>query len=312
MTPLALAVDIGGTKIAAALVDGEGRLAERRRVPTPASEGGEAIMAAVAAVSAPLLAAGGSRVVACGIGTAGVVDGRGRVASATDLLTGWAGTDVKGVAERTLGLPAVVMNDCHAAGAGESRLGAARDAETALVVAVGTGIGGALCRSGAPVTGRTGTAGSIGHVPAPPPPALPHGPAPAPRRCSCGATDHVEAYASGPAVERAYREAAGRALPLAEIGRRAAAGDADAERVIGDAATLLGRVLAGAANLLDPDVIVIAGGVSLLGPPLLAPLASAFRAEALPGPRDIPVRAAALGGDAVLVGAGTHALARGR
>ncbi len=299
-SPLVVAVDIGGTKIAAGLVDAEGRLYEQRRTATPAADGGEAIMAAVLGCARPLRDLGGDRVVACGIATAGVVDPAGRVAGATDLLTGWAGTDVRGIAERGLGLPAQVVNDCHAAGTAEARVGAARGAGTGLVVAVGTGIGGALVADGVTVTGRSGTAGAFGHVPAPM--------VAAGRRCSCGAFDHVEAHASGPAIERSYREATGRALGLREIASLARSGQPQARQVISAAAGLLGRVLGGAANLLDPDVIVLAGGVSRLGSLLLSPLRRAFRAEALTSVRGVPIREAVLGEKAGLVGAGLTAL----
>jgi glucokinase len=298
-TPLVVAVDIGGTKIAVGLVDAEGRLHEQRRTATPAAEGGEAIMAAVLGCARPLRDLGGDRVVACGIATAGVVDQAGRIAGATDLLKGWAGTDVRGIAERALGLPVTVVNDCHAAGTAEARIGAARGARTGLVVAVGTGIGGALVADGATVTGRSGTAGAIGHMPA----AVVAG-----RRCSCGAFDHVEAHASGPAIERSYREVTGRVLELREIASLARSGQPQARHVITAAASLLGRVLGGAANLLDPDVIVVAGGVSRLGSLLLSPMRRSFRADALVGVRGVPIREAVLGERAGLVGAGLSAL----
>ncbi|MFC4122480.1 ROK family protein [Nonomuraea zeae] len=285
MTPLALAIDIGGTKIAAGLVAADGTLAGRRRTATPP---GPSILRTAFELARPLAA----HAVACGIGTAGTVDPLGRIASATDLLTGWAGTDVKGEAERALRLPAVVLNDCHAAGAAEARVGAARDTRTALIVAIGTGIGGAVCTEGRVRTGVTGTAGSIGHLPAP---------ASTGARCSCGALDHIEAHASGPAIERAYLKETGQALPLAEIGRLGS-------HVIADAAALMGRVLAGAANLIDPDAIVIAGGVSMLGSVLLGPMEAAYRAETLPGPSAAPLLQATLGEDAGLVGAGLEAL----
>ncbi|SEG96584.1 glucokinase [Nonomuraea solani] len=299
-TPLALAVDIGGTKIAVGLVAADGTLHERRRTVTPA---GPSILPAVFELARPLV----GRAMACGIGTAGTVGPLGRIASATDLLTGWAGTDVKGAAESALGLPTAVLNDCHAAGAAEARVGAARDARTALVVAIGTGIGGAVCVEGRVLTGASGTAGAIGHLPAPTDAGV---------RCSCGALDHIEAHASGPAIERAYLHTTGRALTLTEIGRLASQATASiaatshetAARVIAEAAVLMGRVLAGAANLIDPGAIVIAGGVSMLGPALLRPMEAAFRAETLPGPSAVPLLPARLGADAGLVGAGLEAL----
>jgi glucokinase len=124
--------------------------------------------------------------------------------------------------------------------------------------------------------GRTGTAGSLGHAPAP---------SSSGRLCSCGARDHLEALASGPAIEDAYKSQTGKSLGLKAIGALADNGNQCAQEVLSAAGSMVGRVLAGVANVIDPDVIVIGGGVSNLGALLLDPIERAYRIEALPVPR---------------------------
>ena len=224
-----LAVDIGGTKILAGLVGPDGAASAMRQVPTPAQEGPEAIIAAVLGLCRGILAQAPG-VSACGVGTAGVVGRDGAITSATDLLKDWAGTPLGERLQVELGLPVTVLNDVHATGFCEARIGAAAGAASALVVAVGTGIGGSLVLDGRLVPGRNGIAGSVGHVPSP----LRQG-----RRCSCGALDHVEAYASGPAMEAEYTRRTGKVMDL----RRIAAltqGDEVARAVIGEGAAALG------------------------------------------------------------------------
>ncbi len=190
-----------------------------------------------------------------------------------------------------------MLNDVHATGLCEALLGAARGHGSALVVAVGTGIGGAIVRNGMVEQGAHGIAGAIGHLPAP----LRQG-----RICSCGVLDHVEAYASGPALEAEYRRRTGRPLGLRAI---AAAGEAEARAVIAEGAAALGAVIGGANNLVDTSVIVIGGGVAGIGEAFLAPLRAGIAAEALGATRAVPVVPARFGARACLVGAGLLALA---
>lgn len=282
-----LGVDIGGTKTAVGLVGADGTVLARHVAETPAKEGPAAIVDAVVAVAA------GMPAVACGVGTAGTVDDHGRITASTDSLAAWEGTDLRSVLATRLGLPVVVVNDVHAMAVGETVHGAAAGARDAFVVAIGTGIGGALVCDGVVRHGRTGMAGSIGHVPALVPPDLPAEPVP---RCPCGALGHLEAYASGPAI-------AGGA-PLERLAER---GDAATLRAIHRAGLILGHTLGAYVTLLDPDVLVLGGGVTGLGALLLEPAERALRAQARPGPAAVPLRTAALGTDGVLVGAATLA-----
>lgn len=185
-----LGVDVGGTKTAAAVVDACGRVLLSSVVATPARLGGAAVLEAAGAGAALTLErarAEGLRPEACGAGVAGVIGPDGVVTSATEALPGWAGVDVRSGLAAATGLPVRVVNDVHALALGEARFGAAADARSVLVVAVGTGVGGAFVHDRRLVAGRSGTAGSIGHTPV----AGREG-----RRCPCGAEDHLEAYAS--------------------------------------------------------------------------------------------------------------------
>ena len=297
---LALGIDIGGTKVAAGLVDQRGRLHHHLQVPTPAQEGPDAILSAALMAARAVLSATDTPVRSCGVATAGTVDRMGQILTATALLRDWAGADVGVYLRNALDLPVTVRNDVHAAGLAEAQVGAARGARTALMMAIGTGIGGAIVVNGAIANGRTGSAGSLGHLPAP---------SCTGRLCSCGAPDHLEALASGPAIEDAYQSRTGRRLGLRAIGALASEGNQFARDVLTDAGIMVGRVLAGAANAIDPDVIVIGGGVSNLGALLMDPITRAYRREALPGPATCRIEIAALGPHSGLVGAALDAIA---
>ncbi len=299
MSAAALGLDIGGTKIAAGIVESGGRVLQAERIPCPSREGPEAVLVAAAGLGARLLdwaAARQIEVAHCGAGAAGVIDRQGRVTFATDAILGWQGTRLAEELERRLGLPVRAANDVHALALGESRFGAARGWRTVLCVAVGTGIGGAVVYDGEVVAGATGTAGELGHVPA----VVREG-----RRCACGVKDHVEAYSSGPAIAQRYAELAGidGVWGLDVVAERAEAGDRLAAAVLRDAGAILGTALGGILNLVDPEVLVLGGGVVLAGERFLAPLEEAMRAQALPGPRRVTVRPARFQEHSGVVGA---------
>lgn len=286
-------VDIGGTKIAVAAVDESGRVHERRQAPTPAREGAAAILDEVARLVRGIPLPAGAVVDACGVGSAGAFDPSGRVVHSTAHLAGWLGAEVADELGARLGSPVVVVNDVHAAAFGEYWHGDVGEDESLLVVAVGTGIGGAHIARGRVTRGCLGLAGSVGHVRVP---GAPH------RRCSCGGDDHIESYASGPGIEQSYAEASGRHAPLVEIGRRAGDGDPVAARVISTAAAQLGESLAGAVVVLNPARVVLAGGAANLAELFLAPFAAALRAELSPPFSGLRVGMARRG-DAAIIGA---------
>ncbi len=293
MGELVLGIDIGGTKTAVGAVDGDGRVHAARVAPTPARYGAAAILDTAATLADEVRHAVRRPVVAVGVGAPGVVDARrGVVVSATELLRGWAGTPVADLLAARLDLPVAVDNDVRAAGLGEARHGAGRAAGLALVVAVGTGIGGALVRAGVLLPGASGVAGHLGHIVVPGAGA---------EVCSCGRRDHLESVAAGPAILRAAQRAGLAVDSTAQVVALAAT-DARAASVVAEAASVLGRALGGLVNVLDPDIVVLAGGVAEAGAVWWQPLREAFTGQLLPpaAPALVP---ASLGTQAGVVGA---------
>lgn len=293
-----LGVDIGGTKTAAAVVAPDGQTIGLTQVPTPAIHGPAAVIDTALHAARTALSQCRSPVIGCGVGTAGVVGADGLITHATSALPGWVGTNLAAAFGRSLSIPVVVLNDVHAAAVGEGLHGAAAGFDPALVVAVGTGIGGGILHNGELVVGASGSAGSIGHLPIA---------GASPRRCPCGGWDHLEAYAAGPAIEAQYAAIARKPAGLPAIAANARAGEQAARSVIDEAATILGRALGAAANILDPEVIVIGGGVAALQDLITEPILRELAAEALPGPGRTQLRFTTLGATAVILGAASFA-----
>lgn len=291
-------VDIGGTKIRAAVVTAGGAVLASATAPTPS--GGAAMLDVAAGLVDRATAASGRQVAAIGVGAAGVLDpGTGEVLAASDSFDGWVGTNLRtGLGSRT-GLPVVAANDVDSFLVGEATWGAVRGVGSAAGIALGTGVGGALWLDGALYRGA-GAAGEIGHMPG-------FGAA----RCTCGQRGHLETLASGRSVERRYAELDGSdaaGLTAAQIEARARAGDPTAARVLTDAGRAVGSAVLVLAALLDVGHVVVGGGLArawdLLEPALLARL----RAEPPVSGHTVEVRPAVLGADATVVGAA--ALAR--
>lgn len=274
-----IGVDIGGTKIAAGLLDDNGELHATTSAPTPV-DGAGAVVAQVVTLIDEL----GGAPTAIGVGAPGLIDPvRGIVESATELVHGWQGARIGPELSRLTGLPVTVDNDVRMFAYAEATIGAGQPFARVLYASVGTGVGGALTENGALVRGAHHSAGEISHLLVPE-----RGPIP----CGCGHFDHLEAVVSGPAIAAAAGEAT---VPAAvERGARAA---------ITHAATILGRALAGFVTAIDVDAVVIGGGVARIGADFLGPVADALRAEVRPPGRPMPVLPAALGPHAPVIGA---------
>ena len=296
-----IGVDVGGTKIAAGLVAPDGTLLASLVRPTPAALGPAAVLDAIAAAVAELPGRQDAR--ALGIGTGGVIDrDSGVVLSANELLPGWAGTRLAEELSARLGLPVAADNDANVFALAEQTYGAGAGCGSALYVSVGTGIGGGLVAGGRLLRGAHWSAGEFGHIAVPEAAGLP---------CNCGLTGHLEAVAAGPALAARFGELTGggktadlrEVAALAEDGADGGAEAGAARRALAEGAGVLGRALAGLVNTLDPERVVIGGGVSSVGDPFWRPLTEAFTAELLPGPSGLrPVRAA-LGPRAAVIGA---------
>ncbi|MFH8520572.1 ROK family protein [Streptomyces gelaticus] len=303
-TDLVAALDVGGTKIAAALVDGDGALLVRAQRPTPAREGAETVMGAVAEVLAEL---SGSplwgRATAVGIGSAGPVDASAGTVSPVNV-PGWRDFPlVERVGKAVGGLPVELVGDGVAMTAAEHWLGAARGYDNALCMVVSTGVGGGLVLGGELHPGPTGNAGHIGHVSVD----LDGDP------CPCGSRGCVERIASGPNIARRALEAGWRPGPdgdasAAAVAAAARAGDPVALASFERAAQALAAGIAATAALVEIDIAVIGGGVANAGDILFAPLRRALQRYAtLSFIRQIEVAPAVMGTDAGLVGAAAAA-----
>ncbi|MFC9466637.1 ROK family protein [Streptomyces coelicoflavus] len=301
-------VDLGGTKIAAATVDEHGAVGRVHTMPTPAADGPAAVLDAVASLVGDVLAASGAELRALGVGAAGVIDsGRGVVVSSTDTFPGWPGTDIAGGLRTRLaplaaddGLVVTVRNDVDAHAVGEAWRGAAAGAGSVLLVAVGTGVGAAVVRDGRPLRGAHHLAGEAGHIPVPGAEGL---------RCPCGRTGHLEAVGAGPAIHRRYLELGGDpACPDArDVVARAEGGDDLAARVVRAAGEAVGRAIAGIVTVLDPETVVVGGGVAEAGELWWSALEGTLRSEVVDALAGLPVLPAALGGEAAVVGAARDA-----
>jgi predicted NBD/HSP70 family sugar kinase len=252
---LRIGIDLGGTKIEIAALDAAGTVVTRQRVATPASDYAatlEAIAALVGSVDKDL-----GREASIGVATPGaksLVDGRIKNANSTCL----NGRALEEDLEKRLGRPVRIANDANCFALSEASDGAARGAEVAFGVILGTGVGGGLVVRGRIVTGANAIAGEWGHNPLPLPLPEDH-PLPI---CYCGRRGCIETYLSGPGLAADHAQRTGERIDAAEIARRAARGDAPCEATLARFEERLARSLAGVINVVDPDVIVLGGGLS--------------------------------------------------
>jgi glucokinase len=305
---LAIGVDIGGTKVAAGVVDEQGGLLATARRDTPSHDPAK-IEEIIADVVRELQVS--HQIEAVGIGAAGFVDAaRSTVIFAPNLA--WRDEPLRAAVEERCGLPVVVENDANAAAWAEARFGAGRGQKYLVMLTLGTGLGGGLVIDGQLYRGRLGVAAELGHITV----------EPGGRRCGCGGRGCWERYASGRALVREAQEiaslspaiasrlldlAGGRPEAITGVAITQAARDGDeaaieAFRVVG---TWLGHGMAAMAAVLDPGMFVLGGGVSsageLLREPAVRTLQERITARAY---RDVPgVRIAELGPEAGIVGA---------
>ena len=297
------ALDIGGTKIAGALlryeqIDAAPEVVFETQVPTQAQRGGGPVLVTVCDVANTVLAEARSRreqVLGIGVSTAGRVDAvTGGIAYANEIMPGWTGQPIKERLQESCELPVSVLNDVQAHALGEARWGAASGADTCMMIAAGTGIGGAVIAHGRLVRGNHGFAGEIGHIACSQAVGIP---------CVCGGAGHLELVASGSGIEARYAEITGNHIDGAEISRRAAEGEPAAHTVIMTAGIALGEAIAGITNLLDPDMVVIGGSVPKAGTKWRAAVQEGFERQIPLAQRGLPILAAELGGHAPLIGA---------
>jgi glucokinase len=275
---LKVGIDIGGTKIAGGVVDSHGRIVEKLRVDTPIDT--SALADAVVDMTRHL--ASRHDVVAVGVAAAGFIDrDRATVIHAPNIA--WHDEPLKARLEARIDVPVTIENDANAAGWAEFQFGVARDATDMLMLTVGTGLGGAIVVDRALVRGKWGVAAEVGHMRV-----VPGG-----HYCGCGHEGCWEQYASGTALVRdaqgaliAQPDRAQRLLELSggdpakltgpQITQAAQEGDPLAVELLANLGRWIGEGAASVTALLDPELIVIGGGVGAAGDLLLQPIRRAF------------------------------------
>ncbi len=297
-----IGIDIGGTKIAGGIVTSNGEVIARKERPTPIKEGGHRILQEAIEVTKSLVHGFSHKIQAIGVGAGGQIDTtHGVVYSATDVIPGWKGIRITEAFTTALGLPSAVDNDVNVLALAENRFGAARSFPNGTVVflALGTGVGGALLSNGAVHHGAHWSGGEFGHILLTMDPNA--------RRDTGGAKGTLEAYCSGPGLVQTWRELTGNNDSAAtghDVVRDAEMNpNGSGSQAIIKTGECLGFGLVTLANALDPDLIVIGGGLSELGDALLQPARQVLKEHALPGPATCPVVVAQLGVDAAIVGA---------
>ncbi len=265
-----IGLDLGGTKCAGALFDREYRELVRLRVPTPSGDYAGTLQA-VAGLVAALQEKAPEPVGTVGIGMPGILDPQ------TGLVKNCNATWIQGKAfdvdlESVLGLPVRVANDGNCFTIAEALYGAGKDARVVFGATLGTGVGGGVVVNRKLINGRHGIGGEWGHSPL----SRPTDEERRGRRCFCGQLDCVEQYLSGGGLAPDYQELSGRAIQAPELPDLLAAGDPAAEKAMARYEDRLGRALVAVVSILDPDVVVLGGGVSNIVrlyrnvPPLIA------------------------------------------
>jgi glucokinase len=306
---LALGVDIGGTKVAAGLVDARGQIVKRSRVPMAATGDAESGLAAVLAAIGELLPASSERVRGIGICSPGPLNPRSGVIINPPNLPCWRNFPLAERVRARYNVPVKVDNDANAAGLAEVLWGAARGFSNVFYATVGTGIGSGIILDGKILHGRTGAAGEAGHMGIDM-----HGP-----KCPCGKKGCVEVLASGPAIARRARQklaSNSRSLMLQLAGgdlqavngeivsRASQQGDALASEVIDEILDVLAYWLGNVIDFQEPEVVVMGGGVSTTLAPYLEEIRKRWTGAVVnPWPEKVPLLLAHYGEEAGVAGA---------
>jgi glucokinase len=312
MTRAALAIDLGGTELRAAVVEATGRVAAFAATPTDAQAGPQVVIAQMEALIDQVRAeTPEAQIVGLGVGAPGPLDPDAGVVVDAPTLLGWRDVPLAAILSERLGVPVKLENDANAAALGEWRFGAGQGTQSMVFITVSTGIGGGVIVDGHLLHGRRGLAGEIGHMTI----------SDKPEPCACGGVGCWEAFASGTALAReATKLVAAGSAP--EVGRLAGGGpvtgrhvaeaaqkgDVPALKLLDDEALWLGIGLTNLLHLYSPERLILGGGVGSLLPLMQETIDRTIRERAMSAFRGVPVVAAALGRNAGLVGAASLVL----
>lgn len=311
-----LALDLGGTKIIAAIISNQGQVLAREYNPTLANEGPQAVVNRMLSVIDCLLSSRGidsSQLHSISIAAAGAIDFDKGLVTLSPNLPGWCDIPLRDIVQGKYGVNTFLINDASAAALGEHCFGAGKGVDNLILLTLGTGIGGGIIINGKLYYGSSGSAGEIGHMTIDV-----NGP-----RCSCGNIGCLEMLASGTAVAReairrirqgegsSLTEIVGRkigSITAEKVGMAAQGGDPLALEVILKAANYLGVGMANLVNIFNPEMIIVGGGMAKMGDLLLDPARQVVRERAFQLPAQaVSIVPAQLGNDAGVLGAAVFA-----
>ncbi|MDF1605754.1 ROK family protein [Nocardioides sp. YIM 152315] len=308
--PPVLALDVGGTKLAVAVVTADGTTHGWQLAPTRREEGPEAVLKRLFELGHTAIeAAGTGPVAAVGISCGGPLDSAAGVLECPPHLPGWVDVPIGALATEAFGAPAHLENDATAGARAEHLFGAGAGVGTMVYLTVSTGIGGGAVIDGRLHHGSAGNGGEFGHV------MVERGGRP----CSCGRRGCVEAYASGSSIAERAQEAVVDVtdsalarldrVTAADVSRAAAQGDPLARRIWTETTDALGSAITDLVNVFEPELVVLGGGVTRSGSMLLDPIRTQVRRDAMgPAARTARIELARLGDAVCVVGAGAVAL----
>jgi glucokinase len=287
-----IGVDVGGTKILAAVVSRDGSLGPRLERPSD-HPSQDALLEELDSLVEELQRAEPD-VAALGLGIPSRIDQRaGRALKSVNIPL--EGVDLRDRMLERHGLPVGLDNDANAAAIAEWQAGAARGARDVVMLTLGTGVGGGLILDGKPYRGATGSGAELGHIvlePGGPP-------------CGCGGFGHLESFAAGPAADRVARTLYGDGADAHELVRRGRAGEPEALEALAGIGGYLGAAIASFVNIFEPEVVVVGGGFGAAGELLLGPAREVVAVDGLEPARDtVRIVEAELGVEAGVIGAG--------
>ena len=294
---LKIGIDLGGTRVKMGLVDQRGKVIHRREISTPFNVKQADLITSLVVNIGDIIKKAGVRkgqVLGVGIGVPGPVDSKKGIVRYFPNIKGWEGVPLRSILERRLGLKVSLDNDVNAMTLAEHKFGAGKGALNLICLTLGTGVGGGIIINGGIYRGSTMCAGEIGHVPI-----NEKGP-----RCNCRGIACLERYVGNRYILTRARRVFGKSITLEHLSGLARKGNKSALAIWRDIGRKLGVALTGVVNLLNPDMIIVGGGVSKAGESILRPLRKEIKKRAMVDQaRHVKVVRARLGTDAGIIGA---------
>ncbi|MDD5155436.1 MAG: ROK family protein [Candidatus Omnitrophica bacterium] len=296
-TRFIISIDLGGTNLKIALLDPRYRILSRETLHTRKFSNKNTLIAAIVYAVNKVKKENRlnkNNILGVGLGLPGSIDIKRGSVHFFPNIPGWKDVKLRGILERKLGLPVFMDNDANLMGLAECTLGAAKGARNAVCITLGTGVGGGIILEGKLYRGSSYAAGEIGHIPL-----NEYGP-----KCNCGGRACIEAYIGNKRITQEAKRVFKRNISLEELSRLANSGHSKARAIWIKAGRRLGMVLAGVINLLNPDCVVIGGGIANAGKVLFDKIRSTVAEQAMPvQAKHVRILRARLGNDAGLIGA---------